>query len=116
MKNRGKSINHTQAVILFLILTVTLHILGLKVNGVIKGSDLISDYIDYGSKILGLFLVLHMVMFTCFTPMKSNLQALRCSGKESGEISLAERFHIASDRGGSAWFQIIYECKESGLS
>ncbi len=85
MKNRGKSINHTQAVILFLILTVTLHILGLKVNGVIKGSDLISDYIDYGSKILGLFLVLHMVMFTCFTPMKINLQALRCSGKESGK-------------------------------
>ena len=88
MKNKGKSISHTQAVMLYLILTVTLHVLGLKVNGVIRGSDLISDYMDYGSKILAGFLVLQMVLFTCFTPMKINRQALRCSGKESRKFLL----------------------------
>ena len=83
MKNRGKSINHTQAVFLFLMLTVTLHILGLKVNGAVKGSDLISAYIDYGSKILGAILIAEMVLLICFTPMVLNRQALRCSWKEN---------------------------------
>ena len=83
MKNRGKSINHTQAVFLFLMLTVTLHILGLKVNGAVKGSDLISAYIDYGSKILGAILIVEMVLLICFTPMVLNRQALRCSWKEN---------------------------------
>ena len=85
MKNRGKSINHTQAVFLYLMLTVTLHILGLKINGAIKGSDLISAYIYYGSKILGAILVSEMVLLICFTPMKINRLALRCSVKENGK-------------------------------
>ena len=80
IKNR-RSINHTQAVVLFMMLTVTLHVLGLKINSMIKGSDLISDYIDYGSKILGFILISEMVLLVCFTPMKYSRQALCCSGK-----------------------------------
>lgn len=83
MKNNKRPINHTQAVILFLTLTVTLHILGFRINGIIKGSDLVSDYIDYGSKILGLILVSEMILFIWFTPMKYNRQALYLSGKDS---------------------------------
>ncbi len=83
MKNNRKSINHTQAVILFLMLTGTLHILGLKVNGAVRGSELISAYLDYGSKILGAVLIVEMVLFIWLTPMKLNRQALRCSGKEN---------------------------------
>ena len=79
MKNRGKSISHTQAVFLFLLLTVTLHVLGLKVNGAVKGSDPIAAYIDYGSKILGAILISEMVLLSCFTPMKYSWQAFRCS-------------------------------------
>ena len=83
MKNRGKTINHTQAVFLFLLLTVTLHVLGLKINGAIRGSDLVSAYLDYGSKILGAILVAEMVLMVYFTPMKINRQTLRCSGQEN---------------------------------
>ena len=82
MKNSGRSLNHTQAIALFLILTVTLHVLGLRVNGFIKGSDLISDY-TYGSKILAVILAAEMVLLIYFTPVKYNRQALRCSIKES---------------------------------
>ena len=85
MKNNRKSINQTQAVILFMMLTVTLHILGLKANGVIKGSELISAYLDYGSKILGAILIAEMLLFIWLTPMKLNRQALRWYGKEDGK-------------------------------
>ncbi len=83
MKDRGKTINFTQALLLFLLLTVALHVLGLRVNGAIKGSELISAYLDYGSKILGAILITEMALLVCFTPMKINRQALRCSGTES---------------------------------
>ena len=85
MKNNRKSINQTQAVILFMMLTVTLHILGMKANGVIKGSELISAYLDYGSKILGAILIAEMLLFIWLTPMKLNRQALRWYGKEDGK-------------------------------
>ena len=85
MKNNRKSINQTQAVILFMMLTVTLHILGLKANGVIKESELISAYLDYGSKILGAILIAEMLLFIWLTPMKLNRQALRWYGKEDGK-------------------------------
>ena len=94
MKNSEKTINHTQAVFLFLTLTVTLHVLGLKVNGAIKGSELMSAYLDYGSKILGAVLVAEMALFVWLTPMKMNRQALRCSGKENRR-SLAQSAVIA---------------------
>ncbi len=85
MKNNRKSINQTQAVILFMMLTVTLHILGMKANGVIKESELISAYLDYGSKILGAILIAEMLLFIWLTPMKLNRQALRWYGKEDGK-------------------------------
>ena len=94
MKDNRKPISHTQAVILFLMLTVTLHILGLKVNGAVMGSDQISAYLDYGSKILGAILITEMVLLICFTPMKINRQALRCSGKENRK-SLVQSAGIA---------------------
>lgn len=83
MKNNRKSLNHTQAVVLFIMLTVTLHVLGLKVNNVFKGSDLLSNYLDYGSKILGVILIVEMVLLVIFTPVKYNKQALRFYGKEN---------------------------------
>ena len=85
MKNNRKSINQTQAVILFMMLTITLHILGMKANGVIKESELISAYLDYGSKILGAILIAEMLLFIWLTPMKLNRQALRWYGKEDGK-------------------------------
>ena len=94
MKNNRRSINHTQAVILFLMLTVTLHLLGFRISGTIKGSDLISDYMDYGSKILGVILITEMVLFILFTPMKYDRQALRCSGKD-GRRALVQSAVIA---------------------
>ena len=81
MKNERKPMNHTQAVVLFMVLTVTLHVLGFKVNGSIRGSDLVSAYLDYGSKILGLILVLEMLLFSRFTPMKFRKNALSLNGK-----------------------------------
>ena len=83
MKNKRRPISHTQATILFLMLTVTLHVLALKVNGMIRKTDLLSDYLDYGSKILGIILISEMVLFVCFTPMKYNRQALRFYGKNN---------------------------------
>ncbi len=94
MKNSRRSISHTQAVVLFLMLTVTLHVLGLRLNGLTMGSDLISDYIDYGSKILGVILATEMVLLICFTPAKLDRHALRLSFKENRR-SLAQSAAIA---------------------
>ena len=82
MRSNRKSMSHTQAVILFMIMTVGLHILGMKINGMIAHTDLISDYITYGSKILGIILVTEMVLFSHLTPMKCNWSALRASKDE----------------------------------
>ncbi|MBR3640579.1 MAG: hypothetical protein IKN53_00940, partial [Oscillibacter sp.] len=94
MKNKERAIGRTQAVILFLMLTVTLHILGLKVNGAAAGSELISAYLDYGSKILGAILITEMLLFLWLTPMKLNRRALRCSVKADGK-ALAQSAVIA---------------------
>ena len=67
---------------LFLIMTVGLHVLGMKIYGLITHTDLISDYITYGSKILGAILIIEMVLFACLTPMKCNWSALRPSKEE----------------------------------
>ena len=74
--------SHTQAVILFMIMTAGLNILGMKIYGVIAHTDLISDYITYGSKILGIILVAEMVLFARLTPMKCNWSALRASKED----------------------------------
>ena len=83
MKKDRKFLNHTQAVVLFLILTVTLQVLGLKVSGFIRRTDLISDYLTYGSKILGLILIVEMVLLEKFTPVEFNSKALRFSFKDN---------------------------------
>ena len=82
MKSNRKSMSHTQAVLLFIIMTVALHALSMKVYGMIAHTDLISDYITYGSKILGVILVAEMVLFSRLTPMKCNWSALRASKDE----------------------------------
>lgn len=82
MKSNRKSMSHTQAVLLFIIMTVALHALSMKVYGMIAHTDLISDYITYGSKILGVILVTEMVLFSRLTPMKCNWSALRASKDE----------------------------------
>ena len=74
--------SHTQSVILFILMTVTLHVLGMKIYGTIAHTDQISDYITYGSKILGAILVTEMVLFSLLTPMKCNWSALRASKDE----------------------------------
>ena len=82
MKNSKKLLSHTQAVVLFIVLTVTFNVLGLKINGIIRQTDIISDYIPYGSKILGFILLVEMVLSVYFSPMKFNSKALRFSLKE----------------------------------
>jgi membrane protease YdiL (CAAX protease family) len=82
MESSRKSMSHTQAVILFMVMTVGLHVLCMKICGVIMHTDLISDYITYGSKILGVILVAEMVLFSQLTPMKCNWSALRASRDE----------------------------------
>ena len=89
MKTNRKTISHTQAVILFLILTVALHVLGLKINAAVRGSELISAYLDWGSKILGAILILEMLLFCCFTPLPLTRQALRCSRKDVPSLVLS---------------------------
>ena len=82
MKSNRRTMSHTQAVMLFMILTVALHVLCMKIYGMIAHTDLMSDYITYGSKILGIILVTEMVLFACLTPMKCNWSALRPSKEE----------------------------------
>ena len=65
-----------------MIMTAAFHVLGKKINGMIAHTDLISDYITYGSKILGAILVAEMVLFSRLTPMKCNWSALRASKAE----------------------------------
>ena len=72
MKEKREVRSHTQAVIMFMIMTIALHILCLKIFGIIKGSDDISYYINYGSKILGVILIAGMLLFASFTPMRCN--------------------------------------------
>ena len=79
--------SHTQSVMLFMIMTMALHILCMKIYGLIVHTDLISDYITYGSKILGVILVIEMVLFAQLTPMKCNWSALR-AGKDELKRSL----------------------------
>ena len=85
MKDNRKLFNHTQAVILFIMLTIALHILGLRINGVITGSELISAYLDYGSKILAVILVTEMLLLIWLSPMKIDKEALRFSAKKDGK-------------------------------
>ena len=82
MKNNRKTMSHTQAVMLFIIMTTGLHVLSMKIYGMIAHSDLMSDYITYGSKILGAILVTEIVLFSCLTPMKCNCSALRADKEE----------------------------------
>ena len=63
MKRSGKTMSHTQAVVLFMIMTAAFHILGMKICGLISHTDVISGYITYGSKILGVILITEMVLF-----------------------------------------------------
>ena len=82
MKEKREVLSHTQAVIMFMIMTIALHILCLKIAGIIKGSDDISYYINYGSKILGVILIAGIILFASFTPMRCNWSSLRASGKK----------------------------------
>ena len=82
MTGNRKTMSHTQSVVLFMIMTVAFHVLGMKINGMIAHTDLISDYLTYGSKILGAILVAEMVLFSRLTPMKCNWSALRASKDE----------------------------------
>ena len=82
MKSSRKTMSHTQAVMLFMIMTVTLQVLGMKIYGLIAHTEIISDYITYGSKILGVILVMEMVLFARLTPMKCNWSALRASKED----------------------------------
>ena len=83
MKNAKKSLSHIQAVFMFLMLTVTLHVLGLKIYGIIIKSHVISDYITYGSKILGVILIVEMLLFVYLSPMKCNWKALHWFSREN---------------------------------
>ena len=74
--------SHTQAVMLFVIMTMGLHVLAMKIYGMTAHTDLVSDYITYGSKILGIILVAEMVLFSYLTPMKCNWSALRACKDE----------------------------------
>lgn len=87
MERNRQTMSHTQAVILFMIMTVAFNILGLKIFGLIAHTDIISAYIPYGSKILGAILIIEMVLYTRLTPMKCNWSALR-PGKEDLKRSL----------------------------
>lgn len=82
MKSNRKTMSHTQAVMLFMIMTVALHILVMKIYGLAAHTDLMSDYITYGTKILGVILVTEMILFSLLTPMKCNWAALRASRDE----------------------------------
>ena len=82
MTGNRKTMSHTQSVVLFMIMTVAFHVLGMKIYGMIAHTDLISGYITYGSKILGAILVAEMVLFSRLTPMKCNWSALRASKDE----------------------------------
>ncbi len=77
MKGSRNTLSHTQAVVLFLIMTPAFHILGLKIFGLTAHTDILSDYIPYGSKILGAVLVTEMVLLSRLTPMKCRWEALR---------------------------------------
>lgn len=87
MKSSRKTMTHTQAVVLFIIMTAAFHILGMKIYGLAAHTDIISGYITYGSKILGAILVTEMVLFSHLTPMKCNWPALR-PGREELKRSL----------------------------
>lgn len=87
MKSSRKTVSHTQAVVLFMIMTAAFHILGMKIYGLAAHTDIISDYITYGSKILGAVLITEMVLFSHLTPMKCNWPALR-PGREDLKKSL----------------------------
>ena len=82
MKSNKKAIHHTQAVVLFMTITVAFHIFGMKIYGLIAHTDIISDYITYGSKILGVILIIEMVLFVRLTPMKCNWSAVRASKED----------------------------------
>ncbi len=82
MKNRKIVFSHNQAVILFLMMTVTLHVLGLKIYCLIKGTSLITAYLDYGSKILGVILLGEMLLLSYLSPLKFNRDALHWYSKD----------------------------------
>lgn len=82
MKKGRNVLSHIQAVILFLMMTVTLNVLGLKIYGLIKGTALISAYIDHGSKILGVILLVEMLLLSYLSPAKCNWSALGWYSKE----------------------------------
>ena len=82
MKRSGKTMSHTQAVVLFMIMTAAFHILGMKICGLISHTDVISGYITYGSKILGVILITEMVLFARLTPMKCNWAAFRADRED----------------------------------
>ena len=77
MKEKKHVFNQTQAVILYLIVTVAFQMAGMKINGLFYGSEDISLYVDKGSKILGVILILEMILLIRFTPMKISWSAVK---------------------------------------
>ena len=78
----GSRISETLAVILFLMMTIMLHIIAMKVYLLAAHTDDISIYKVIGSKILGAILVIEMILFVRFTPMRINWSALKGSREE----------------------------------
>ena len=95
-RESGSRVSEALAVILFMMMTIMLHIIAMKVYLLAAHTDDISIYKVIGSKILGAILILEMILFVCFTPMRINWSALKGSREElkhslkvSGAISIA---------------------------
>ena len=63
-------------------MTLALQMLGMKINGLFYGTEDISTYVDKGSKILGVILIVEMAFFVYFTPMKINWSAIKEKNEE----------------------------------
>lgn len=93
---RSRNNKASTAVTFFMLMTIMLHVIALKVFTIAAHTDLLSAYKGIGSKILGAILVLEMIAFVHLTPMRINWEAMKCKREEivpslvvSGWISLA---------------------------
>ena len=75
-------LTRAESMILYLLLTIMLDMICLKIFGLVAKTDVLSDYKPYGSKILGVILIAEMIVFVKLTPMKIHWSALRFDKEE----------------------------------
>ncbi|MBO7703458.1 MAG: CPBP family intramembrane metalloprotease [Solobacterium sp.] len=81
-KRRLWNLNHTQATLLYMILVISSFLFGLRLYALIAHDENIRHTLFFGSKMLGVILIILMILFHRHTPVKLNWNGLRGTKEE----------------------------------